>query len=339
MTLREQYEQIEDRNLAPGATRSAHSLGRKQPIPECPIRTCFQRDIDRVTHAKAFRRLMRKTQVFLSPEGDHYRTRLTHTLEVSRIARTMARALRLNEDLTEAIALAHDLGHTPFGHAGEDALDAIVPGGFRHNEQGVRVVDLLERGGEGLNLCAEVLDGILHHTGKDSAITPEGRLIRYADRIAYVNHDIDDAIRANILNIADIPPEVRDLIGGSYRARINRMVLDVIENSGGQTVGMSNEIGGALLALRKFLFERVYRNPTAKGEESKARDMLRTLFEYFVQSPGRLPEEHQLRIGRDGLERAVCDYIAGMTDHFAVSTFEQIFVPKSWSLTAYKADT
>ncbi len=333
MNRRELYEQLESRVLSENAVLAVHSKGRKKQIQECDVRTCFQRDIDRVTHSKSFRRLMRKTQVFLSPEGDHYRTRLTHTLEVSRIARTIVRALGLNEDLTEAIALAHDLGHTPFGHAGEQALSAVVTGGFKHNEQGIRVVEKLERDGEGLNLSREVLDGILHHTGDVMASTFEGKVIKYADRIAYTNHDIDDAIRAGILNTSDIPKRFGDLLGQSYSAKINTMLRDVITTSSKEnTILMSPEIGQALLDLREFMFERVYKNPKAKGEEVKAKDMLRKLYEYYVAHPDSLPSEILHLSELEGLERAACDYIAGMTDHFAVRSFEEIFVPRGWSL-------
>jgi dGTPase len=274
---------------------------------------------------------MRKTQVFLQPEGDHYRTRLTHTLEVSRIARTIARALRLNEDLVEAISLAHDLGHTPFGHAGEYALDEIVPGGFAHNVQSVRVVEKIEKDGEGLNLCLEVLDGILCHTGEKAAFTCEGRLIKFADRIAYINHDIDDAVRAGILKNTDIPRHLSELLGEEYNLRIDTMVRDVILNSTESEIAMSADIGSAMLELRDFMFERVYKNPMAKGEESKARDMIQKLYEYYVANPSKLPPDYKRLADEDGVERAVSDYIAGMTDTFAVTRFEELFVPKGWS--------
>lgn len=330
MTIRERYQQTESEMLASCAVRSSQSKGRKVAADECDIRTCFQRDVDRVTHCKAFRRLMRKTQVFLSPEGDHYRTRLTHTLEVSRIARTIARALRLNEDLVEAIALAHDLGHTPFGHAGEYALNDVVPGGFFHNEQSVRVVERIESDGKGLNLSFEVVDGIRCHTGAQAASTAEGRIIRFADRISYINHDIDDAIRAGILKETDIPARLADVLGSDYSMRIDKMVRDVIGNSADGNIGMSSEIGSAMMELREFMFEAVYKNPIAKGEESKAQDMLKKLYEFFVRNPDKLPEEYLRLADADGVERAVCDYVAGMTDSYAVNCFERLFVPKGW---------
>jgi len=331
MTIRELYEMTENNMLSPSAVRSSESRGRKIPIPDCDMRTCFQRDVDRITHSKAFRRLMRKTQVFLRPEGDHYRTRLTHTLEVSRIARTIARSLRLNEDLVEAMALAHDLGHTPFGHAGEDALNEIVPGGFQHNVQSVRVLERVEKDGAGLNLCEEVLDGVLCHTGSLQASTLEGKLLKYADRIAYINHDFDDAVRAGILKNSDIPRHLLQLLGEEYHQRIDTMVRDVILNSSGSRISMSAGIGSAMLELREFMFENVYRNPVAKGEESKARDMLQKLYSYYIASPQSMPPEYKRLAEEDGVERAVCDYIAGMTDSYAISRFEDLFIPKGWS--------
>ena len=330
MTIRERYQQTESEMLAPYAVKSSQSMGRRTPIAECEMRTCFQRDVDRITHCKAFRRLMRKTQVFLSPEGDHYRTRLTHTLEVSRIARTIARALKLNEDLVEAIALAHDLGHTPFGHAGEFALNDVVPGGFYHNEQSVRVVERIEADGKGLNLSLEVIDGIRCHTGSLIASTSEGRIIKFADRIAYINHDIDDAIRAGILKDDDIPAHLSDVLGNSYSVRIDTMVRDVINSSVDGNIGMSEEVGCAMLELREFMFEAVYKNPVAKGEESKAQDMLKKLYEFFVKNPDKLPDEYIKIADSDGVERAVCDYVAGMTDSYAVNCFERLFVPRGW---------
>jgi dGTPase len=331
MTIRELYEMSEDRMLSPYAVRSSKSLGRKEQIPDCDIRTCFQRDVDRITHSKAFRRLKKKTQVFLRPMGDHYRTRLTHTLEVSRIARTIARALRLNEDLVEAMSLAHDLGHTPFGHSGEDALNEIVPGGFMHNFQGVRVLERLEKDGTGLNLCREVLDGVLCHTGPDKPSTLEGKVLRLADRIAYINHDIDDAVRAGILKNSDIPGHLSDLLGEEYHSRIDTMVKDVIFNSTGPDISMSPGVAAAMDELREFLFENVYRNPVVKGEETNVREMLRRLYFYYLKSPDKLPEEYRLICEEDGVGRAVCDYIAGMTDSYAVGLFEDLFVPKGWS--------
>ncbi len=332
MTVRERTEQNEFLTLAPYAVFAARSVGRARPEEECELRTCFQRDVDRVTHCPAFRRLKHKTQVFLSPEGDHYRTRLTHTLEVQRISRTIARALALNEDLTEAIALGHDLGHTPFGHAGENALREVVPGGFEHNEQSVRVVEKLERNGDGLNLTREVVDGILCHTGPKQSDTAEGRVVHLADRIAYINHDIDDAIRAGILTEEEIPSHLREVLGKTYSDRIDTMVKDVVATSDGPQIAMSPAVGSATDELREFLFAHVYRNPMAKGEEGKARSMLLHLYSYLTSNPAKLPIEQQHFVERDGIERAVCDYIASMTDHFAVDYYEQLFIPKGWTI-------
>ncbi|MDL2273851.1 deoxyguanosinetriphosphate triphosphohydrolase [Oscillospiraceae bacterium OttesenSCG-928-G22] len=333
MTVREHTEKIERDTLSQHAVLASASRGREREEEPCPMRTCFQRDVDRIIHSKAFRRLKDKTQVFLSPEGDHYRTRLTHTLEVTRIARTIARALRLNEDLVEAIGLGHDLGHTPFGHAGEFELNDIVEGGFTHNGQGARVVRLLEKGGRGLNLSLEVVEGIQCHTGPVKAATLEGKLIKFADRIAYINHDIDDAIRAGILSEEDIPKDLSRLLGNRYNIRIDTMVADVIANSlvgDDREIRMSETIGGAMLALREFMFENVYKNPVAKGEESRARDMLHFLYEYYVSHPENMPDEY-LRIAEaEGVSRAVADYIAGMTDQYAVTQFKAMFVPKGW---------
>ena len=297
------------------------------------MRTAFQRDIDRIVHSKAFRRLMHKTQVFLAPEGDHYRTRMTHTLEVSRIARTIARGLRLNEDLTEAAALGHDLGHTPFGHAGERALSELMPGGFAHNVQSLRVVERLENGGAGLNLTWEVRNGILCHTGEDPAATLEGRIIRLADQIAYINHDIDDAIRGGVLYPIDIPLALSQRLGFSHGARIDALVTDIIETSRGKNiVEQSEEYGRAMAELRAFMFEAVYRNPAAKSEEGKAQDVIRFLFEHYRRDPDALPGEFQDIRAREGSERAACDYIAGMSDIYAIDQFEELFVPKRWNV-------
>ena len=297
------------------------------------MRTCFQRDIDRIVHSKAFRRLKHKTQVFLQPEGDHYRTRMTHTLEVTRIARTIARGLGLNEDLTEAAALGHDLGHTPFGHAGERVLDGIMPGGFAHNVQSLRVVDRLEKDGEGLNLTWEVRRGILCHTGPDRAETLEGRIIRLADKIAYINHDIDDAIRGGIIFPMDIPLSASQVLGFTHSERINTLVMDIITASAGRDdVVQSPECGQAMHDLREFMFEAVYRNPVAKGEESKAQEMIRRLFDYYRTGPDRLPAEFQEIRVEEGVERAVCDYIAGMTDLYAVERYSDAFIPKAWTV-------
>lgn len=333
MSLREVTERWEQDNLSPYAALSARSKGRQRPMEPCQIRTCYQRDIDRIVHTKAFRRLMHKTQVFLQPEGDHYRTRMTHTLEVARIARTIARGLRLNEDLTEAIALGHDLGHTPFGHAGERVLNQILPGGFRHNEQSLRVVDRLEKGGEGLNLCYEVRRGILCHTGHDRAETLEGQIVRLADKIAYINHDIDDAMRAGILTEDDIPRDIALVLGGSHSARINTLVENMIyhtQESG--ILGMEPEVAGAMDRLRTFMFQHVYTNPVAKGEESKAKDIIRRLFEYYSKHPDKLPADFIPQLDFDGMERIVCDYIAGMTDKYAIYKYSEIFIPTAWQV-------
>ncbi|MBP1737481.1 MAG: deoxyguanosinetriphosphate triphosphohydrolase [Oscillospiraceae bacterium] len=333
MTIREQTEQRELESLSPFACRAADSKGRMHPLEPCHLRTCFQRDADRIVHSKAFRRLTHKTQVFLRPEGDHYRTRMTHTLEVARIARTMARGLLLNEDLTEACALGHDLGHTPFGHAGERALNEIMSGGFRHNEQSLRVVDVLEDGGEGLNLCHEVREGILCHTKGRQAKTLEGQIIRLADRIAYINHDIDDALRGGIIFPMDIPVELCSRLGFSHGSRIDNLVADVIESSCGQNqITQSPEHQEAMEELRKFMFKAVYRNPVAKGEEGKAEALVKTLFEHFAKKPDLLPKDFQEIRVKEGAERASCDYIAGMTDKYAVELFETLFIPHAWAV-------
>ena len=333
MTVREELEHLEHKRLNPLAAFADRSKGR--PIPEEPrendVRTCFQRDTDRIVHSKAFRRLMHKTQVFLRPEGDHYRTRMTHTLEVTRIARTITQALGLNEDLAEAIGMGHDLGHTPFGHAGEDALSKCLGKPFRHNEQSLRVVDVLEKDGLGLNLTYEVRNGILCHTGDPWPETLEGMAVRRSDQIAYVNHDIDDAIRAGILSDDDIPKAISDILGHSHRDRINTLVCDAINTSReAGTVTLSPAVDKALKDLRSFMFEKVYRNPVAKGEEVKAKAMLQKLFEYYYDHPEALPEDFQPQMSFDGLERTVCDYIAGMTDNYAVDKYTEIFIPMGW---------
>lgn len=332
MTVRERTEELEKTLFSPEAALATKSRGRKRPEEECTLRTAYQRDRDRIIHCKSFRRLKHKTQVFLSPEGDHYRTRLTHTLEVSQIARTVARALRLNEDLAEAISLGHDLGHTPFGHAGERALDALVPGGFRHYEQSVRVVEKLEKNGEGLNLTFEVRDGILCHTRGEEAKTLEGRVVRLSDRIAYINHDIDDAVRAGVLMESDIPPDAVNLLGERRTARIDTLVRSLVENSGGGVIAMAPDVQKAFLKLHDFMYEYVYKNPYAKREEKKVPELVERLYRYFVRHPAHLPEDLQKIAKEDGTERAVCDYIAGMTDHFAVQLFCEIFIPKSWDM-------
>ena len=333
MLLREQTEAAEAAMLSPYACLSSQSQGRLTPLEPCPTRTCFQRDIDRIVHSKAFRRLKHKTQVFLEPEGDHYRTRMTHTIEVSRIARTIARGLRLNEDLAEAAAYGHDLGHTPFGHAGERVLNEIMPGGFAHNEQSLRVVDRLERDGEGLNLTYEVRRGILCHTGPDRAETLEGRLLRLADKIAYINHDIDDAMRGKIIYPMDLPLSVAQVLGFTHSERINTLTVDIITQSAGKNdIVQSPACRDAMNELREFMFEYVYRSPVAKGEEGKAQDMLRRLFEFYIKDPDKLPPEYQDIRVEEGVERAVCDYISGMTDKYAVEQFSDAFIPKSWSV-------
>lgn len=297
----------------------------------CDLRTDFQRDRDRITHCQSFRRLMYKTQVFLAPAGDHYRTRLTHTLEVTQIARTIARALRLNEDLAEAIALGHDLGHTPFGHAGEDAMRVCFSPDFSHYRQSLRVVEHLEKNGMGLNLTWEVRDGIVNHTGKSLASTLEGIIVKYADRIAYINHDIDDACRAGILTLSDIPKELSDVLGETHSGRINTMVRSVIRASADRPmITMEPEVQEASDALRTFLFENVYTNPVAKSQEDKSKALLTQLFEYYLTHPDQMPALYRGNIERDGKERCVCDFISGMTDRYAIEAYREIFVPKVW---------
>lgn len=333
MTLREQMQEREEAALSPLACRSSQSRGRIRPEEECDIRTAFQRDTDRIVYSKAFRRLKHKTQVFLQPEGDHYRTRMTHTLEVSRIARTMARALFLNEDLTEAIALGHDLGHTPFGHAGERLLDEVMPGGFAHYKQSVRVVERLEKGGEGLNLTWEVRNGIACHTKGAPAATLEGQLVRLADHIAYINHDIEDALRGDIIRPMDIPLEACGRLGFTHSARINTLVDDAVQASRGQKeIRQSPAVAEAMAVLKEFMFASVYTNPLAKGEEGKAQDMLRRLFEYYRKKPEELPSDFQSILLEEGVDRAVCDYVAGMTDPFALDRFKELFIPKGWTV-------
>lgn len=333
MTIREELERRETEILSPYATLSRNSRGRERKEEECDIRPVFQRDRDRILHCKSFRRLKQKTQVFLQPMGDHYRTRLTHTLEVSQNARTIAKALRLNEDLVEAIALGHDLGHTPFGHAGERALNEICPMGFKHNEQSVRVVEILEKQGEGLNLTWEVRDGILNHKTSGKPHTLEGKIVQLSDKIAYINHDIDDAIRGGILTEADIPEKYARVLGHSTKTRLDTMVHDVIIHSMDQPeIRMSDEVGEAMRGLRGFMFEHVYMNPTAKGEESKAIHMVTNLYIYYMEHPDLMPEQYQkmLRGCEVTREQAVCDYIAGMTDSYAVKKFQEYFIPESW---------
>ena len=308
----------------------AQTRGRLREEPECSVRTAYQRDRDRIIHCNAFRRLKHKTQVFLSPDSDHYRTRLTHTLEVSQIARTIAVGLSLNEDLTEAIALGHDLGHTPFGHAGERALNSVFPGGFRHFEQSLRVVDRLENGGKGLNLTMEVRDGILCHTRGKEADTLEGRVVKLADRIAYLNHDIDDAIRGGVLSEKSIPPDVRRILGETKSRRINTLVLSAIRNTTSE-ITLDRDVQAAFDILHEFMFDRVYTNPICKGEEKKAISMICQLYQFFADRPDELPNEYISIAWQEGAQRAACDYIAGMTDGYALRTFESYFIPSGWS--------
>lgn len=332
MTIREQLELSERTYLSSYAMLSQDSRGRDREEPECDIRPVFQRDRDRILHCKSFRRLKHKTQVFLSPQGDHYRTRLTHALEVSQNARTIAKALRLNESLVEAIALGHDLGHTPFGHAGEGMLNELCNGGFRHNEQSVRIVEKLEKEGKGLNLTWEVRDGILNHQISLMPSTLEGKIVRLSDKIAYINHDIDDAIRGGILREKDIPKKYTDVLGTSVKGRLNTLVHNVIINSVDRPViQMSEEVHEAMQGLRVFMFENVYRNPVAKKEEGKAIHMITNLYEFYIKNPEFLPEQSQnmLKKGEE-LSQVVCDYIAGMTDTYAVKKFTEFFIPESW---------
>ncbi|MGE5552469.1 MAG: deoxyguanosinetriphosphate triphosphohydrolase [Betaproteobacteria bacterium] len=336
--LRQSQEEEERRRLRPGAALAAETRGRAYPDSECEIRTAFQRDRDRIIHCKAFRRLKHKTQVFIAPEGDHYRTRLTHTLEVAQIARTAARALRLNEDLTEAIALGHDLGHTPFGHSGEEALNRVVPGGFRHNEQSLRVVEVLERRSErypGLNLTWEVRNGILCHTGDALPATLEGQIVRFADRIAYLNHDVDDAIRAGVLRPDDLPADVLRVLGRTGAARIDLMVKDLVAASWeAPVVRMSAEVWETMTALRTFLFSHVYVGSEAKRDEGKAQALLIALYRHYVSSPADLPPvEAGEAAGGEAeadVDRRAADYVAGMTDRFAMAEYERLFLPAGW---------
>lgn len=331
MTIREKTYEIERLTLSDRATLSENTKGRKKPVTPCDIRTDFQRDRDKIIHSKSFRRLKHKTQVFITPEGDHYRTRLTHTLEVAQIARTIARALRLNEDLTEAIALGHDLGHTPFGHAGERALCEVSSFGFRHNEQSFRLCDKVENG-TGLNLTAEVLDGILHHTGEGTPSTLEGQILRFADKIAYINHDIDDAVRGGVIKISDLPQDALETIGFTHSERISTLIHDIISSSeDSDKIIMSKEISDAMYALRGYLFKNVYNiNSSAKTEEGKAENVIKILYSHFMKNtnevanvnPSDSPEEK---------ERKVIDYIACMTDRYAVYVFEKLFIPRGWN--------
>lgn len=335
MNIREQMEQWERETLSPYASLSSESQGRDRQEEPCDIRPAYQRDRDRILHSKSFRRLKHKTQVFLAPEGDHYRTRLTHTLEVSQIARTIARALRMNESLTEAIALGHDLGHTPFGHAGEYILNEICDEGFSHYKQSVRVVEFLEKKGEGLNLTKEVRDGILNHRTAGHPSTLEGQIVRYSDKIAYINHDIDDAIRGKIITERDIPKEFSDVLGNTVKERLDIMIHDIILNSLDKPeIIVSADVDRAMKGLRQWMFENVYKNPAAKAEEGKAQQLIVQLYEYYMDHPGRLPEEYVYMIEKleQTKARVVCDYIAGMSDSYAIDQFEELFVPKAWNV-------
>ena len=327
MTVRERINEEEKEKLSPYAMHSCDSKGRMTYVEPCTLRTEFQRDRDRITHSKAFRRLMHKTQVFVAPEDDHFRTRLTHTLEVTQIARTIARAVSMNEDLCEAIGLGHDLGHTPFGHAGERVLQRCYDSSFSHNSQSLRVVDVYEK----LNLTYEVRDGILNHVWGSSPATLEGRIVQFADRIAYINHDIDDACRAGVITPDDIPSDIRKVLGGTHSARINTMVTAVIESSIGKNeITMEPTVLENMLKLRKYLFDNVYFNSKAKGEEKKAELLVEKLYYYFCDHPDELPDEYKTVMPADGTGRAVCDFISGMTDRYAISMFEKLFVPQPY---------
>ena len=323
----------EEQTLSPYAFLTKNTRGRDHPYVPCENRTEFQRDRDRILHSKSFRRLMHKTQVFLFPADEHYRTRMTHTLEVTQVARIIARALQLNEDLTEAAALGHDLGHTPFGHAGEVAMQQCYSPDFTHYKQSVRVVEKLEKDGEGLNLTWEVRDGILNHTGSCMASTLEGVIVKFADRIAYINHDIDDACRAGILSLDDIPKELLDTLGRGHSERINRMVTSVITASAGKPeIAFTPEIGEATMQLRKFLFDHVYTNPLAKSEDKKAQELLVRLFEYYVKHPEEMPDLYYRNTKTEPVERCVCDFVGGMTDRYAVYKYSELFIPATWQV-------
>jgi dGTPase len=331
-TPRERIERIERETLAPNATLASASKGRERDEPQDPLRTCFQRDRDRIVHCKAFRRLKHKTQVFIAPEGDHYRVRLTHTLEVAQIARTAARALGLNEDLTEAIALGHDLGHTPFGHLGEQAITPFLERPFRHNEESLRIVDHLENDGRGLNLTWEVRDGILHHPwSMPASSTPEGQIVRLADRIAYVNHDVDDAVRAGVLEEPELPREAVEVLGRTHGERIDTLVTDLVEHSADSPeIRLSGGVFQALDVLRDFMFEHVYLRDEARSEQEKAIALVRTLFSYYLDHPDSVPAEYHRAPG--DLPTRIADYIAGMTDRYALRVYEQLFLPQGWLL-------
>lgn len=337
MTIREKIERMEQETLSPYATLSIHSRGRDREEEPCDIRPVFQRDRDRILHCKSFRRLKNKTQVFLTPKGDHYRTRLSHTLEVSQNARTIAKALRLNEDLVEAIALGHDLGHTPFGHAGEYMLNSLCKDGFRHNEQSVRIVEKLEKNGEGLNLTWEVRDGILNHQMRTMPHTLEGKIVRLSDKIAYINHDIDDAIRAQVMVTEDIPKELLQVLGKTTRERLDTLIHNIITNSlGKDDIVMSKEVEEAMHELRRFMFAHVYKNPVAKSEEEKARRLLKYLYDHYMDHLELIPKKYtdMINAGEDK-GRVVCDYISGMTDQYAITKFEEYFLPQAWQVDGY----
>ena len=330
--MKEDTLRFEREFLSPYATKSEDTRGRETPIKPCPLRTEFQRDRDRILHCKAFRRLKNKTQVFFSPEGDHYRTRLTHTLDVSQIARSIARSLALNEDLAEAIALGHDLGHTPFGHVGERVLAKLATDGFFHNEQSLRVVDCIEKDGKGLNLTMEVRDGILQHKSSGKPKTLEGQAVSLADRIAYINHDIEDAIRAGILKTSDLPPRAVKLLGNETKTRINTAITDIYQNSYGKPyVKMSDEMMSATNELRSFMFERVYELAN-KSIQDRSERMLTQMFAYFVANFDKLPKTYLRHLEKDGKERVVCDYLSGMTDRYAIGVFENLFIPSTFSI-------
>lgn len=334
MNIRRQQEEHEHAYLSRYASFSDESKGRDKEEAPCDMRTIYQRDRDRILHCKSFRRLKHKTQVFLAPEGDHYRTRLTHTLEVAQIARSIARALRLNEDLTEAIALGHDLGHTPFGHAGERTLNSLCSMGFCHYEQSIRVVECLEKDGEGLNLTWEVRDGIRNHRTSGMPATLEGKVVRLSDKIAYINHDIDDAIRAKIFREDDIPSQYTEILGNTTKSRLNTLIKDIIENSiDKEDILMSEQVGHAMTSLRSFMFESLYCNPRAKSEESKAVKLITELYHYYMANVDALPDTYKKFIEKgETAERVVCDYIAGMSDQYSVAKFEEIYVPMSWKV-------